>query len=60
MIRRAILSLLYEDELPLEDKIMTIAKEIYGADGVTYDSKAKKELDHIDTDGLWKSSCMYG
>ena len=24
-----------------------IAKEIYGADGVTYDSKAKKELDHI-------------
>ena len=38
---------LYEDELPLEDKIMTIAKEIYGADGVTYDSKAKKELDHI-------------
>jgi formate--tetrahydrofolate ligase len=38
---------LYEDEFPLEDKIMTIAKEIYGADGVTYDSKAKKELDHI-------------
>ena len=38
---------LYEDELPLEDKIMTIAKEIYGADGVTYDSKAKKALDHI-------------
>ena len=38
---------LYEDELSLEDKIMTIAKEIYGADGVTYDSKAKKELDHI-------------
>ena len=38
---------LYEDELPLEDKIMTIAKEIYGADGVKYDSKAKKEIEHI-------------
>ena len=38
---------LYEDELPLEDKILKIAKEIYGADGVTYDAKAKKELDHI-------------
>ena len=38
---------LYDENLPLEDKIMTIAKEIYGADGVTYDSKAKKELDHI-------------
>ena len=43
---------LYEDELPLEDKIMTIAKEIYGADGVTYDSKAKKELDHITQMGV--------
>ena len=38
---------LYEDELPLEDKILKIAKEIYGADGVTYDAKVKKELDHI-------------
>lgn len=35
---------LYEDELPLEDKILKIAKEIYGADGVTYDAKAKKSL----------------
>ena len=24
-----------------------VAKEIYGADGVTYDAKVKKELDHI-------------
>lgn len=27
---------LYADELPLADKIATVAKEIYGADGVTY------------------------
>ena len=31
----------------MEEKINIIAKEIYGADGVTFDSKAKKELDHI-------------
>uniref|UniRef100_UPI0040289DE7 formate--tetrahydrofolate ligase n=1 Tax=Lachnospira sp. TaxID=2049031 RepID=UPI0040289DE7 len=36
---------LYEDELPLEDKILKIAKEIYGADGVTYDAKVIKDLD---------------
>ena len=28
--------MLYEDELPLEEKIRRIAKEIYGADGVTF------------------------
>ena len=38
---------LYDDSLSLKEKIETVAKEIYGADGVTYDSKAKKELDHI-------------
>ena len=38
---------LYEDELSLEEKIETIAKEIYGADGVTYAPAAKKELKRI-------------
>lgn len=38
---------IYDDECSLEEKINIIAKEIYGADGVTFDSKAKKELDHI-------------
>ena len=31
---------LYPDEMPLTDKIATIAKEIYGADGETYSSAA--------------------
>ena len=38
---------LYPDEMPLEDKIETIAKEIYGADGVTYAPAAKKALAKI-------------
>ena len=35
---------LYKDEASLEEKIETVAKEIYGADGVTYSDAAKKEL----------------
>lgn len=38
---------LYEDEIPLEDKINTIATKIYGADGVTYSPAAKKALKQI-------------
>ncbi len=37
-------SLLYPDELPLPQKIETIAKEIYGADGVTFDATAAASL----------------
>ena len=36
--------LLYPDEMPLADKIEMVAKEIYGADGVTFDAAAKKQL----------------
>lgn len=43
---------LYEDELPLKDKIETIAKEIYGADGVTYAPAALKELKRIEELGM--------
>ena len=39
--------MLYEDELPLEEKIRKIAKEIYGADGVTFAPAAHKELMNI-------------
>ena len=38
---------LYPDDISLEEKIETIAKEIYGADGVTYSAAAKKELQRI-------------
>lgn len=43
---------LYEDALSLEEKIETIAKEIYGADGVTYAPAAKKELKRIAEMGM--------
>ena len=39
---------LYEDSLSLEEKIETIAKEIYGARGVVYEPAAKKQLARIE------------
>ena len=39
--------MLYPDDMPLKDKIGTIAREIYGADGVTYDPAASKMLDKL-------------
>ena len=35
---------LYENELSIKQKIETIAKEIYGADGVNYTSAAEKQI----------------
>lgn len=43
---------LYEDDMPLMDKIRTIATEIYGADDVTYSKAALKELKHIEEMGM--------
>ena len=43
---------LYPDDYSLEQKIETVAKEIYGADGVTYSDAAKKELKHIEEMGF--------
>ena len=40
-------TMLYPDEMSLEDKIQTIAEKIYGADGVTYTPAAKKALAKI-------------
>ena len=42
---------LYETDLPLMDKISTIAREIYGADGVTYTADAKKTIDSLEALG---------
>ncbi len=38
---------LYPDEMPLKEKIETIAREIYGADGVNYEPAAAKMLDKL-------------
>lgn len=43
---------LYEDRLSLKEKIETVAKEIYGADGVTYTPAAEKELMRIEELGM--------
>lgn len=39
---------LYEDDLSIKEKISTIAKEIYRAEGVEYSSKANKEIEKIE------------
>ena len=43
---------LYPDDMSLEDKIASVAREIYGADGVTYSAAAKKELKRIADMGM--------
>lgn len=43
---------LYEDEVSLKEKIETIAKEIYGADGVEYAPAAEKQLAKIESMGF--------
>lgn len=43
---------LYKDELPLKEKIETIAKEIYGAEGVIYEAVASKQLAKIEEMGF--------
>ena len=42
----------YEDDCSLKDKIETVAKEIYGADGVTYAPAAQKMLKKIEDMGF--------
>ena len=43
---------LYDDSLSLKEKIETVAREIYGADGVTYAAAAEKELKRITDLGM--------
>ena len=43
---------LYPDNLSLKDKIETIAKEIYGADGVDYAPAALKSLEKLEDLGM--------
>lgn len=43
---------LYEDTLSLKEKIETIAREIYGADGVEYAPAAEKQLAKIESMGF--------
>ncbi len=47
---------LYPDEMPVKEKIETIAREIYGADGVNFEPAALKSLAEIESlDEKYKS-----
>ncbi len=50
--RESSFKVLYPDELSLKDKIETIAREIYGAAGVSYSGAAAKELKRIEDLGM--------
>ena len=43
---------LYEDSLSLKDKIETVAKEIYGASGVSYSPAAEKQMKQLENLGF--------
>jgi len=43
---------IYDDEKTLKEKIETVAKEIYGADGVSYVASAEKQLKQLESLGF--------
>ena len=43
---------LYPDEAPLREKIETVARQVYGADGVDYDLVAARQLDSFERNGF--------
>ncbi|MEE9414375.1 MAG: formate--tetrahydrofolate ligase [Acidimicrobiales bacterium] len=43
---------LYEDDLPLRDKIHAVATKVYGANGVEYTAQANRELDRYEAAGF--------
>ncbi len=45
---------IYEDDLSLEEKIETVARQIYGAEGIVIEDSAKKALEHITQMGFGK------
>ena len=45
---------IYDPDMSLEDKIKTLATRIYGADGVDYSSKAKKQMTELEKLGFCK------
>ena len=45
---------IYDVEKSIEEKVLTIAKEIYGADGVQYSAAAKRQIKELEKFGLDK------
>ncbi len=51
--------LLYDSDASIKEKIETIAKEVYGADGVEFTKKCEKQIKKIEENGLDKMPiCM--
>ncbi len=46
--------LLYDEKLPIKEKIDIIVREIYGGRGAVYSKKAEKEISHLEELGLDK------
>ena len=42
---------LYDEKLPIKEKILTVAKEIYGATGVKYTQNVEKEIKNLEKHG---------
>lgn len=50
---------IYDEKLPIKEKIEAVAREIYGADGVVYTAKAEKEIKTLTEFGFDKMPvCM--
>ena len=47
----AAFSFVYDDDLPLAEKAEAVATRVYGAAGVTWDTKARRRLERIEADG---------
>ena len=45
---------LYPDDMPLADKVRTIAKELYGAADISYDSSIKARFAELEKEGFGK------
>ena len=53
------LKLLYPDDMPLFEKIRTIAKEIYRAKDITADKSVRDQLAQFETDGLRQGAGLH-
>src|SRR5260370_38196811 len=50
---------LYDEKKPIREKIETIAREIYGADGVAFAPAAERALEQLPAQGLGQTPvCM--
>ena len=47
----AAFSFTYPDEIPLKEKVETLAHRLYGASSVTWDGKARRRLHRLEADG---------